>query len=224
MKAIVEQLVSTANKIISSGLVTGAGGNLSIRDEQSFWISPSGFSFEDAKAKDYVQIDTQNGNKLYGDFKPSSELSMHQAIFQERPDVNAIIHTHPKMTISVTSSGHDLKPMYADYYVYLGKNVPHLPYITVTTEDLADAVRKEFQSPNCHGVVLRNHGIITTGKSLKEALFRNMAMEEQATIQYQALLVGEPDYLSDEELQKLDELNSESYRRQLLTSQKNVTN
>ena len=88
------------------------------------------------------------------------------------------------MTIALTSAGHDLRPVYADYYVYLGANVPHVDYITVTTPQLAHAVREQFLAPDCRGMVLRNHGTITVGESVKEALFRTMAMEEQAFIQH----------------------------------------
>ena len=66
--------------------------------------------------------------------------------------------------------------------------------------------------------VLRNHGAITVGASIREALFRTLAIEEQATIQCQALQVGTPTFLSEEECARLDELGSEAYRRKLLAA------
>ncbi len=141
---------------------------------------------------------------------------MHLFVYRVRPELAAIIHAHPKMTIALCSAGHDLKPLYADYYVYLGRNVPHVPYVTVTTPELARIVEREFTATDCHGMVLRNHGTITVGASVKEAVFRTYAMEEQAFIQWHALQVGEPTFLSDEELARLDALGSEEYRRQLL--------
>ena len=69
-------------------------------------------------------------------------------------------------------------------------------------------------------MVLRNHGSITAGASIKEALYRSLAVEEQADIQWRALQVGTPTFLSDEECARLDQLGSEEYRRRLLAEMK----
>ena len=95
-----------------------------------------------------------------------------------------------------------------------------MPYITVTTPELADAVEEAAQEPDCHGIVLRNHGAITVGTSIKEAYFRTLAVEEQAAIQHAALQVGKPTFLSEEECRKLDNLSSEAYRKELLAKMK----
>jgi L-fuculose-phosphate aldolase len=220
MSAVLKELIETAKELSRIGFVTGAGGNVSARDGDVMWISPSGFSFEDATADDYPAVSIETGEIVRGQRRPSSEVLMHLYSYRVRADVQAMIHTHPKLTIALTSAGHDLRPMYADYYVYLGKNVPHVPYVTVTTPELAAVVEDAFRQPDVRGMILRNHGAITVGESIKEATFRTLAVEEQAFIQWHALQVGEPTYLSDEELTKLDELGSEDYRRKLLASMK----
>lgn len=220
MSAILQELVATSKELIRSAFVTGAGGNVSARDGEHMWISPSGFSFADANEEHYPCVSIPTGEIVQGKYRPSSEVLMHLAILRARPQVNAIIHTHPKMTIALTAAGHDLKPMYADYYVYLGPHVPHVPYVTVTTPELAKVVDVEFQDPRCLGMILRNHGAITVGNSVREAYFRTLAIEEQAFIQWHALAVGTPTFLSQEECAKLDELGSEEYRRKLLASMK----
>lgn len=220
MSEVLTELIQTAKALVDEGLVRGAGGNVSAREGDVMWISPSGFSFSDATEADYPGVSIQTGEIVRGERRPSSEVLMHLAIYRRRPEVVAVIHTHPPVTIALTAAGHDLRPMFADYYVYLGSNVPHLPYITVTTPELAAAVEDAVRSTNCHGIVLRNHGAITVGTSIKEAYFRTLAMEEQAAIQHAALQVGTPAFLSDEECRKLDELSSESYRRELLRRMK----
>jgi len=216
MSEVLNALVATARRLPQEGLVRGAGGNVSARENDTVWISPSGMSFEDAAADDYPGVSISSGEIVCGTRRPSSEVLMHLAIYRRRPDVQAVVHTHPPMTQALTAAGHDVRPMFADYYVYLGKNVPHLPYITVTTLDLAARVEEVVKSPDCFGIVLRNHGLITVGTSIKEAYYRTLAVEEQATIQHAALLVGAPRFLSDDELAKLDQLSSEAYRRELL--------
>ncbi len=216
MSEVLSGLVAIARRLPEERLVRGAGGNVSARESDTMWISPSGMSFEDAEADDYPGVSIASGEIVRGTRRPSSEVLMHLAIYRRRPDVQAVIHTHPPMTQALTAAGHDVRAMFADYYVYLGKNVPHLPYITVTTPELAARVEEVAQSPDCFGIVLRNHGLITVGTSIKEAYYRTLAVEEQATIQHTALLVGTPTFLSDEELAKLDQLSSEAYRRELL--------
>lgn len=220
MSAVLEQLVAIARALVDNGLVRGAGGNVSAREGDVMWISPSGYSFLDAGPDDYPGVSVSSGEIVQGGNRPSSEVLMHLAIYRRRPLVNAVMHTHPPMTVALTAAGHDLRPMFADYYVYLGANVPHLPYVTVTTPELAAAVEAVVQADDCQGIVLRNHGAITLGSGVKEAYFRTLAVEEQATVQHAALQVGRPRFLSDEECRELDKLSSEEYRRQLLARMK----
>ena len=220
MSGVVAELIRTAGSLIGDGLARGAGGNVSAREGDTMWISPSGFSLAEASVGDYVGVSIASGDLTSGGHRPSSEVLMHLAIYRARSELNAVIHTHPPMTIALTAAGHDLRPLFADYYVYLGCNVPHLPYVTVTTPELAAAVEGVAAAPDCYGIVLRNHGAITLGKSIKEAYFRTLAVEEQAIIQHAAMQVGKPEFLTEEELRKLDELGSESYRRELLARMK----
>jgi L-fuculose-phosphate aldolase len=220
MSETLNQLVQTATALVNDGLVRGAGGNVSAREGDIMWISPSGFSFTDATAEDYPGVSIEKGEIVRGERRPSSEVLMHLAIYRCRPEVNAVIHTHPPITIALTAAGHDLIAMFADYYVYLGKNVPHIDYVTVTSAELAEEVGKVATAKDCYGIILRNHGAITLGTSIKEAYFRTLSIEEQAVIQHAALQVGRPVFLSAEECAKLDRLGSEEYRRQLLARMK----
>lgn len=216
MSRIVGELVDTARALVADGLVRGAGGNVSVREDDIMWISPSGFSFTDAAPEDYPGVSVATGRIEKGERRPSSEVLMHLAVYRQRPEITAIVHTHPPVTVALTSSGHDLKAMYPDYHVFLGRNVPHLPYITATTPQMAAAVEDVVGAQDCFGIILRNHGVVTVGTTLKQAYFRTLAVEEQATIQHNALQVGTPAFLSDEECARLDELGSEKYRKALL--------
>jgi len=220
MSAMLEELAATAAALVRDGLVRGAGGNVSAREGDTMWISPSGFSFLDAGPGDYPGVSISTGEVVHGTHRPSSEVLMHLAIYRRRPEVRAVIHTHPPITVALTAAGHDLRPMFADFYVYLGANVPHIPYVTVTTPELAAAVEAVIVDPAVKGIVLRNHGAITVGVSIKEACFRTLAIEEQAVIQHAALQVGTPTFLSPRECSRLDELGSEAYRRELLARMK----
>src|SRR6266571_7483487 len=161
------ELSQYARRILQERLATGAGGNISARDGDVMLISPSGFSLEDVKPEQYVEVSIGSGEIATAALRPSSEVLMHLACYRQRADICAVIHTHPQFTIALTSAGHDLRPMFADFIIYLGAKVPHLDYITVTTPELAAAVESQICSANC--LILRNHGAITVGENLKQA-------------------------------------------------------
>lgn len=210
-----QELVSYGKRLLEEGLATGAGGNISAREDDVMLISPSGLSLADATAQQYVAVSITSGEILGANgLRPSSEVLMHLACYRRRPSIRAVVHTHPPYTIALTSSGHDLRPMFADCIIYLGTNVPHLDYVTVTTPELAKAVEANLDGADC--IILRNHGAITLGENLKQAFWRACTAEENAQIQLLATLAGNPVFLDANEAQRLESLGSEKYRRELL--------
>jgi L-fuculose-phosphate aldolase len=208
------ELVEYSRQILRQGLATGAGGNISARCGNTMLISPSGFSLEDVRPQEYVAVDVATGVIEPGALRPSSEVLMHLACYRRRPEIRALIHTHPPHTIALTSAGHTLRPMFADFIIYLGHEIPHVDYVTVTTPELAAAVDEVIGRANC--VILRNHGAITVGENLKQAFWRACTVEEGARIQWMAAVCGTPQFLDAGEAVKLSSLGSEQYRQQLL--------
>ena len=220
LRELQTELAYYAKRILEGGLVTGAGGNISARHENRMLISPSGFSLEEVAPEQYAEVDIESGEIAPGALRPSSEVLMHLACYRKRPGIRSVIHTHAPYTIALTSSGHDLKPMFADSIIYLGRQVPHLDYITVTTPELAAAVERAI--PDCDCIILRNHGVITVGENVKQAFWRACTVEESARIQLLATLVGTPRFLDENEANRLESLASEKYRRQLLAHMKGI--
>lgn len=212
------ELVKYARRVLEEKLASGAGENSSARLENLMVISPSGSSLEDVAPGQCVEVNVVTGEMAPHALRPSSEVLMHLACYRQRPDVQAVIHTHAPFTIALTSSGHDLKPMFADSIVYLGRRIPHIDYITVTTPELAAAVEKEIHGCDC--MILRNHGAVTVGENLKQAFWRACSVEESARIQFLATLIGTPRFLDAAEADRLESLASEKYRRQLLAHMK----
>jgi L-fuculose-phosphate aldolase len=218
MKDLREDLAAYGRLIVEQNLVTAGGGNISACRDGKMLISPSGLSLGDVTPEQFVEIDVRSGEIAAGALRPSSELLMHLICYRRRPDIRALIHTHAQFTIALTSAGRDLEPMTADAVVYLGRRIPHLDYITVTTPELADAVGALIGEANC--IILRNHGAITVGENLKEAFWRAGMVEESAHIQTFATLLGVPRFLTAEEAVRLEALGSEKYRRELLARAK----
>lgn len=217
-EALRKELIKIGKRLMAEGLVTGPGGNLSAIAEGIVYLSPSGYAFDELTPEDYVGIEIASGEIVEGKRRPTSELLMHLACYRQRPDIGAVVHTHPRYTIALSSSGHDIKAMFADFHIYTMSKIPHIDYITVTTPELAEAVGSVVEAVDV--IVLRNHGAITLGTNLKEAYYRMASLEEGAQIQWQATLVGDPRFLTAQELSDLDRLGSEQYRRKLLSAVK----
>jgi L-fuculose-phosphate aldolase len=209
------ELVENAKELVDNGFIKGTGGNVSVRRGGIMFISPSGRALDDLDTAKLGQVDIKTGEIISKDVRPSSEYLMHLKCYQNRPEVRCVIHTHPIMVQSLCGN-ETLIPMFADYHVFLGRNVPHVPYITVTTPKLAKAVEKEIKKKDCNGIVLRNHGIVTVGETIKEAVYRTYTMEENANIQFNRMLVSTAQPLPESSLKELDMLESEDYRKRLL--------
>ncbi len=212
-RLIRQELVATGRLIAQKGLVVGPGGNISARCGDLLYLSASGSSFEEAAGDDYVGVDLATGQLVDGSKKPSSEVLMHLACYRKRPEIGAVVHTHPPLAIAVASCGLTLEPLFPDFAAFLGE-VPTLGYVIPTTPALAKAV--EAVIGRCDGLLLANHGTLTVGANLKEALFRTELIEEASRILIAARSLGSPQTLSPAEVEAIRNLGAERYRRKLM--------
>lgn len=212
MSNIIEQLEKYAKDLVTSGLVVGAGGNLSMRDGDYMYISPSGFDLKEIGPEQWVKVHIETGEVL-GDLKPSSEIIMHLVCFRENPEINAVLHAHPTYSVAVSSSGKEIPAIFPDYPAMI-KQAAYIDYIIPTTELLANEVVKYVNDNEV--IILRNHGVITLGKTMKEAYFFMQLTEESAKVFSISQLFGGPRILTEEECTDLRNLSSEKYRSKLL--------
>ncbi|SES04868.1 L-fuculose-phosphate aldolase [Gracilibacillus ureilyticus] len=212
MSKVKEQLGEFAKKLVTSGLVVGAGGNLSQRDGKFMYISPSGFDLQEIEEDQWVKVNIETGEVL-SDLKPSSEVLMHLECFRRRPEIDSVLHAHPTYSVGVSSAGKEIPSMFPDFPAMI-KKVSYLDYLIPTTHVLADAVAEVIDGTDV--VVMRNHGVLTVGKTMKEAYFFLQLTEEAAKVYTVSCSVGTPRILSNEECEDLQNLSSEKYRAKLL--------
>lgn len=203
------------NKIVQKNLVVGPGGNISVRDGNIMWISPSGFSLDEINDDKWVPVNINNGQSQNPDLKPSSEIAMHLYIYQQRPEIHAIVHTHPPVTISIISSGYDNIPfMFPDHVALVGQ-IPHIEYVIPCSDELANAVITALK-PGDNGLLLKNHGLITIGSTLKQAYYRTELIEDAAKVFWMGKSIGIPRILTQQEANDILNLEAEKYRQRLL--------
>jgi len=213
---IKSELARYSARLVSRGLVVGPGGNTSARDGEIMWISPSGFALDDIGADDWVAMDIASGEARQRAPRPSSEFAMHLAIYRARPDVSAIVHTHPPTTIGVISAGLDRIPfMFPDQVAVVG-DVPFIDYVVPCSQELADAVVAAMGNEDVSALLMQNHGLITVGHNLKEAYYRTEVVEDAARIFWVAATVGTPRTLTAPEADEIRNLEAERYRQRLL--------
>lgn len=208
------ELLRYARLAMERKLVVGPGGNLSVRYGETMYVTPSGLAFDELNPQDLVGVDINSGKIIEGKRRPTSEVLMHLFCYRMREDITAVVHTHPPFTIAFVSSGVKIKPMFPDFIVYLGYEVPVIDYITPTTEALARAVEKAIR--NANSVAMVNHGALTVGANLKEAFYRTEVLEEGIKIQLFAQLAGTPRFINSEEAEDILNLGSEKYRQEIL--------
>ena len=192
MKAINDlkrELVKCGEKIYEASLVIGTGGNISARLGDVIYHKSRGISLKESMGCDYSEVSLRSMKATGRSCKPSSiELPMHLACYRARPDIGAVIHTHPVYGTVIAGMGAKVEMVSYEFMVAMGSEVPSIGFFTPGSTRLAEAVGKVIGKHN--GVLLKNHGALVVGKDLKEAFFRAMALERACKIFLLSKLAG----------------------------------
>ncbi|CAM4323479.1 class II aldolase/adducin family protein [Paenibacillus tarimensis] len=215
--SIREELCKYARKTVANKLVVGPGGNLSARHEGYMYLSPSGFALDEIEPEQWVEVNIETGAIKDIGLRPSSEVLMHLYAYRANPDIGAIVHTHPPYCIAFTLVEQELPVMFPDQAALVGRTV-YVPYVLPTTDKLADAVVDKINEAS--SILLGNHGLVTTGRNLREAYYRTEVVEESTKIYLIASAIREPKVLTKEEYEEIASLESEAYRIELLQKMK----
>jgi len=198
---IKQEIIRYGNMLIEKGLCTGTGGNISVRlpENDGFMITPSGIPYPAITPEDIVTMDFE-GNIIDGKRTPSIERNMHRAIFNARPDVNAIVHTHQNLASAIAATRQDFPPILDAFVAVFGGGLKCAKYASIGTEDLARNVVEGLGKRN--GVLLANHGALCTGPNLEMA-FGNCEFLEASAITYCfANIIGKPVVLGQDVVDK----------------------
>ena len=188
------------------GFIAAGDGNVSVRlDDARVLVTPSGFHKGFIKEEDLIVTDL-HGKRLRGAHNPSSEFLMHELAYAERPDIRAVVHAHPPITVGLALAGISLAQcVLSETCLVLGA-VLTAPYTTPTTREVPDTLRPYMRQANA--IVMDRHGAITLGRDLDEAYNRMEAMEHASKITHAARVLGPVSPLPPHEVQKLQQLAS----------------
>ena len=196
MKNEREQLLKIAQKLIETGLNKGTAGNASVRCEGGFLVTPSGMAVEDMTAASMVKM--QFDGSFETDKIPSSEWRFHRDILNNRPDINAVIHTHSMFATTLACLHKDIPPFHYMIAVTGADTIRCAPYALFGSQALSDnALAALIDRKAC---LLANHGMICLGRDLEDALAVTVEVENLCEQYWRILQVREPFLLTEEEM------------------------
>lgn len=201
LQELKERLI-TACRILDSEGVMDELGHFSVRCPEKGGVFINGkVSPGQAREEDVILLDL-DGNKLEGDLEPASESPLHLAVYQKRPDVMAIAHTHSPMVVTLSIAGVALRTVENQGASIIGTGAPVFEkYGLVDSFELGYEVAGTMGSRNI--CVLKSHGNIVVGGSIEEVCVYTIWAEKSARYQYQAMLLGEPHWYPEGELEKM---------------------
>ncbi len=207
-----KQVYEANMELPKRGLITYTWGNVSGIDREKglFVIKPSGVPYEELKVSDMVVMDLK-GNKVEGDYKPSSDTATHLELYLAFQDIGGIVHTHSPAATAWAQAGRSI-PCYgtthADYFY------GEIPCARSLTEDEVSngyekntglVIIETFKNLNplyVPGVLCKSHGPFTWGRDAAEAVHNSVVLEELAKInlmteQLNSTMVPAPNYIQD---------------------------
>lgn len=205
-----ELVVAYGKKLVETGLTVGTFGNLSVYNPEKklMAISPSGMDYFETEPADVVVL-TPDGEKIDGDRKPSSEYDMHRIFYQNRPGVNAVVHTHSRFATTLACLNWSIEPLH--YLVaYAGKEVPCTPYVPFGTYELAETALGTMGDR--YACLLGNHGLLACGGSMSYAFDVAQQMEFVSELYYRTKLAGGSVLLNNEQIESVVE-TFKTYRK-----------
>jgi ribulose-5-phosphate 4-epimerase/fuculose-1-phosphate aldolase len=191
------QVLETCLKLTGKGLVIARAGNVSVRCDtgDSIAITPTSRYYDSLTPAD-LPIVKLDGTVVDGRLAPSSEIKLHLAVYQVRPDVQAIIHTHSLYASAVAVSGQEIPPVLEEEVMLLGGAIRVAPFALAGTQELAD--NAVVALGDRAAVILANHGAVGVGADLREAFDACELLEKSAAVYLLASAYGKVNLLPAE--------------------------
>lgn len=192
------QMVDTCRKMNSTGINQGTAGNLSVRFGDGFLITPSSLPYDTMQPEDLVEM---GWDGTYVGRRPSSEWRFHRDILKARSDVNVVLHCHSLYATTVACHHKTIPAFHYMVGVMGGNTLRCAAYATFGTQALSDAALVALQDRMA--CLLGQHGQISLGTTLEGALWMAVEVETLSRMYAQALTLGEPPILPDEEMDRV---------------------
>ena len=192
-------VIATARQMNALGINRGKSGNVSVRIDGGFLVTPSGLPYAETSPNDIVAVDEDG--VATGSRAPSSEWRFHRDIYAARGEARAIVHTHSPFATTLACLDRGIPPFHYMIAVAGGTDIRCAPYATFGTQTLSDHAVRALDGRNA--CLLAHHGMIAIGQALPATLALAVEVETLAEMYWRALQIGEPELLDDEEMARV---------------------
>lgn len=192
------EIIRAAKSFNPTGLSTGTSGNLSARTGRGFLLTPTGVDYQDLVPETLVELDL-DGKRISGSLNPSSEWQLHREIYQQRPEIDAVVHTHSTYATALACNRMAIPAFHYHVARAGGDSIRCADYATFGSRMLAENALRALEGRTA--CLLANHGQLALGISVAAALYLAREVEELARQYCIARQVGEPVLLNESEMQ-----------------------
>lgn len=195
------ELTEICHLLYERNLVTATDGNVSVRvSEKHILLTPSGKNKGFLKPEEMLVVDL-DGCVIEGEGKASKEFPMHRAVYLERRDVGAVVHTHPVYATAFALAGKNIPEDHLIETRMMLKKVALAGYATPGTLEMAEVIAPFIADTNA--ILLQNHGALAVGRDLMDAFNKMEVLESIAKTIIMSKLIGKPVLISQENLDKM---------------------
>ena len=206
-KAERKEIIKSALKLVKYDIVRLSAGNLSIRcgnQGQHLAITPSGMDYEEITEKDLIVLNMKDKKVIEGFRRPSVDIDALIHIYDNMREVNAIIHTHQVYATCLGVVFDKLPSVVTTLANATGGEVAVAPFSSAASLEMGKETVSNIGDKKA--VILKNHGVITVGKSMKEALYSAVYLEDAAKVFCIAMTMGKPTLLTKEQTREAVEI------------------
>jgi L-fuculose-phosphate aldolase len=199
-----EQICEIGRRVYAKGFAAANDGNISVRlNDREVLCTPTMMSKGFIKCEDLCKVDYE-GKQLAGTRKRSSEILLHLSVYNNRPDVRAVVHCHPPHATAFAVAGLPVPNcVLPEVEVFLGE-VPTAVYETPGTQKFADTIVPLLKSSNT--IILANHGTVTFGPDLEKAYWNSEIIDAYCKILILAKQLGQVNYFTQGQTKELLDL------------------
>ena len=201
---MIKAVIEIGQRLYDRGMIAGTEGNISVRlDDDRIIVTPSGLAKGRLSPEEMVIVDS-NGKHLQGGRSASSELLMHLFVYKNRPEIAACVHSHPPYATAFAAAGIPLtEDILPEVALFVG-NIPLTYYAPPGTDAVPKSLEPHIETSNVF--LLRNHGLLTIGRTLEEAFNRHETVEHYARIVLLARRLGSVESIPPEDFQRLEKM------------------
>jgi len=194
-----KKVIRTCLDMNAQGINAGSSGNVSVRNEDGFLITPSGVAYDKMQPEHVVQMDLEGG--YIGDMLPSSEWRMHMDVYRARPEAGAVVHTHAAHAAALSCLREDVPAFHYMMGVVGGATLRCARYASFGTAELSREMIEALEGRTA--CLLANHGMICFGPDLPKALWLAVEVETLCKQYILARQLGQPAILDADEMQSI---------------------